>query len=65
MGNFKDCQCKCRDNKHDGEVNLPTNKTNIKEINNGNNNDYNKNLKTLFKRNPNQITDDNENKNEK
>ena len=66
MGNFKDCKCKCKDNKQEGEVNLPTNKTNIKEIQNeNNNNDYNKNLKTLFKRNPNQITDDNENKNEK
>ena len=65
MGNFRECQCKCKDNKQEGEVNLPTNKTNVKELQNGNNNEYNKNLKTLFKRNQNQITDDNENKNEK
>ncbi len=65
MGNLRDCQCKCKDNKQEGEVNLPTNKTNVKELQNGNNNEYNKNLKTLFKRNQNQITDDNENKNEK
>ena len=65
MGNIRDCQCKCKDNKQEGEVNLPTNKTNVKELQNGNNNEYNKNLKTLFKRNQNQITDDNENKNEK
>ena len=36
MGNFKDC--KCKDNKQEGEVNLPKNKINIKEIQNENNN---------------------------
>ena len=60
MGNLGDCNCKCKDNKQEGEVNLPTTKTNLNDIQNQEISN-NKNLNDLFKKNPIPIKDNENN----
>ena len=61
MGNLGDCNCKCKDNKQEGEVNLPTTKTNLNVIQNQEISNNNKNLNDLFKKNPIPIKDNKSN----
>ena len=61
MGNLGDCNCKCKDNKQEGEMNLPTTKTNLNDIQNQELSNKNKNLNDLFKKNQITIKEDEDN----
>ena len=51
MGNVGECKCKCKENKKEGELDLPNTKGNINEIENAEFK-HHKNLSNLFKKNP-------------
>ena len=51
MGNISECKCKCKENKKEGELDLPNTKANINEIKSPEFKQI-KNLNLLFKKNP-------------